>query len=151
MTGALDQQHPVPRLDEEIGGAGVVGGSHRLIAFEAGQHHHRQPRQRGVAADGAAHRESVGARHHGVDQNDVDWHTRQRFEERVAASVFEHHQAGSAQRRAGKSAPAGLVIGERHRYRPRIIRTGGCCHVGLEARRLGIDLERHREPSSGYT
>ena len=45
MPRALGEQHPVPGLDEKVGGARVVGGAHCLVAGEAGQHHHRQVRE----------------------------------------------------------------------------------------------------------
>jgi hypothetical protein len=65
------QQAPLVGLDEEVGGAGLVGAGDRRLVVEAGQHQHRHVLEAGHGAQLGAGLEAVQPRHHRVQHDDV--------------------------------------------------------------------------------
>ena len=105
------------RLDEEVGGADLVGAGDRGVVVEAGQHQHRQRFEAGQVAQLAAGLEAVEARASSASSTTtsgmpVGQQLRMRPRRCVASVIVE---AALAQRDADGQQVDLVVVDEQHR------------------------------------
>ena len=113
MADALGKQHPVGGLDEEVGGAGLVGGADGVVILETGQHQDGDARAGRGPADGLAGLEAIHTRHHGVDEDDVGGRSGQRVDQGLPAVVVLDRPAEALQGGAGEEPPHRVIVDQR--------------------------------------
>jgi len=82
------QQAPLVGLDEEVGGADLVGAVDGGIVVQAGEHQHRHGLETRQVAHGAAGLEAVHAGHQGVEHHHVGQPVGQDLDGALAAGGF---------------------------------------------------------------
>ena len=87
VVQAAREQAPLGGLDEEVGGAGLVGAGDRRVVVEAGQHQHRHVLEAGHGAQPAAGLEAVEPGHHRVEHDDVGRPVGQQLQRMFAAAA----------------------------------------------------------------
>ena len=148
------EQAPLGRLDEEVGGAGLVGAGDRGVVVEAGQHQHRQRLEAGQDAQLAAGLEAVEPGHDRVEDDDVRQEVDQGGDRLLAAGRGGHGKALVLERHRGEQQvdlvvvdeqdlrPLGKVFGER-------LAAHGHGRAGPCARRAGRVPSRDGKRSEG--
>ena len=91
------QQAPLRGLDEEVAGTCLVGARDGSVVFQAGEHEHRHVLEAGRAAQLPTGVETVKARHHGVEHDDVGRPVAQQFQRLFTASGLDEVETAFAQ------------------------------------------------------
>ena len=107
------EQAPLARLDEEVGGAGLVGAGDRGVVVEAGQHQHRQRLEAGQDTQLATGLEAVEAGHDGVEDDDVGQPVGQNLDGRLASRRLGDREALILQRDRGQQQVDFVVVDEK--------------------------------------
>ena len=135
---ALLQQPPLRRLDEEVGGARVVGAQHRGIVVQAGEHQHghvREARQRAYRAAGG---KAVEPGHLRIQDDQVRNPVGQFLQGRLATAHPGDAKPALAQFQRGDQQVDLVVVDQQHVGHPHVARVERMrrkrCHGGFSRR-----------------
>ena len=114
---ARHQLLAVHRLGQEVVGAGADAAHPALVILERGDEHDRDHRRRRVGLEPLADLETVGARHHDVEQHQVG-RRRQHIDHRRVAAVHGLGGHSLALEQAGEvRRHVGIVVDDQHAER----------------------------------